>query len=209
MIPAPNLGSGANSIFAAAVGEPTRWREDLIRLDHDFNVKERFTFRVIHDSWDTTKATVTWGDESFPTIGTHFVGPGVAMVAKLTSTLSPTILNEFIASYTTDHIKQNNTNSAVWTLPSAFTMPGLFPNFGDKLPDFCLSTSGAYGGGFCEGPTAFPWQNSNPTFTYRDNITQSLGKHKLVYGGYFMNAKRMKWPIRISAGTCTSTARLR
>lgn len=190
MIPAPNLGSGANSIFAAAVGEPTRWREDLIRLDHDFNVKERFTFRVIHDSWDTTKATVTWGDESFPTIGTHFVGPGVAMVAKLTSTLSPTILNEFIASYTTDHIKQNNTNSAVWTLPSAFTMPGLFPNFGDKLPDFCLSTSGAYGGGFCEGPTAFPWQNSNPTFTYRDNITQSLGKHKLVYGGYFMNAQK-------------------
>src|SRR5271169_6499548 len=37
MIPAPNLGSGANSIFAAAVSQPTHWREDLIRLDHDFN----------------------------------------------------------------------------------------------------------------------------------------------------------------------------
>jgi len=33
MIPAPNLGSGANSIFAAAVSQPTHWREDLIRLD--------------------------------------------------------------------------------------------------------------------------------------------------------------------------------
>ena len=190
MIPAPNLGSGANSIFAAAVGQPTHWREELIRLDHDFNSKLRLTFRAIHDSWDTTKATVTWGGESFPTIGTHFIGPGVEIVARLTATASPTLLNEFVASYTTDHIKQINTNPSVWTRTSSFTMPGLFPDFGGKLPGFCLNTSGAYGGGFCEGPTAFPWENSNPTFTYRDNLTKSLGKHKLVFGGYFMNAEK-------------------
>jgi hypothetical protein len=190
MIPEPNFGSGANSIFAAAVGQPTHWREDLIRLDHDFNSKLRFTFRAIHDSWDTTKATVTWGGESFPTIGTHFIGPGVEIVARLTATASPTLLNEFVASYTTDHIQQINTNPSVWTRTSGFTMPGLFPDFGGKLPGICLNTSGAYGGGFCEGPTAFPWENSNPTFTYRDNVTKSLGKHKLVFGGYFMNAEK-------------------
>ena len=126
MIPAPNLGSGANSIFAAAVGQPTHWREDLIRLDHDFNPKLRLTFRAIHDSWDTTKATVTWGGESFPTIGTHFIGPGVELVARLTATASPTLLNEFVASYTTDHIRQINTNPSAWTRTSSFTMPGSF-----------------------------------------------------------------------------------
>jgi hypothetical protein len=190
MIPEPNLGSGAQSIFAASVGEPMHWREDLIRIDHDFNSKLRLTFRSIHDSWDVTKSTVTWGGESFPTIGTHFIGPGVEIVARLTATASPTLLNEFVASYTTDHIQQINTNPSVWTRTSAFTMPGLFPNYGGKLPDICLSTSGAYGGGFCEGPTAFPWENSNPTFTYRDNVTKSLGKHKLVFGAYFMNAEK-------------------
>ena len=190
MIPPPNQGSGANSIFAAAVGQPTHWREDLIRLDHDINSKNRLTFRAIHDSWDTIKATVTWGGESFPTIGTHFIGPGVEMVARLSTTVSPTLLNEFVASYTTDHIHQINTNPSVWTRTSGFTMPGLFPDFGGKLPGLCLSTNGAYGGGFCEGPTAFPWENSNPTFTYRDNVTKSLGKHKLVFGGYFMNAEK-------------------
>ena len=190
MIPEPNLGSGAQSIFAAAVGQPTHWREDLIRLDHDFSSNIRFTFRAIHDSWDTTKATVTWGGESFPTIGTHFIGPGVELVARLTATASPTLLNEFVASYTTDHIQQINTNPSVWTRTDSFTMPGLFPDFGGKLPGICLSTSGAYGGGFCEGPTAFPWENSNPTFTLRDNLTKSLGKHKLVFGAYFMNAEK-------------------
>ncbi|HEY6329755.1 MAG TPA: hypothetical protein VI756_10490, partial [Blastocatellia bacterium] len=190
MIPASNVGSGATSVFAAAVGQPTHWREDLIRLDHDFNSKLRLTFRAIHDSWDTTKATVTWGGESFPTIGTHFIGPGVEIVARLTATASPTLLNEFVASYTTDHIHQINTNPSVWTRTSAFTMPGLFPNYGGKLPGFCVNTSGSYGGGFCEGPTAFPWENSNPTLTYRDNVTKSLGRHKLVFGGYFMNAEK-------------------
>jgi hypothetical protein len=190
MIPTPTFGSGAQSTFAAAVAQPTRWREELVRIDHDFNSKLRATFRAIHDSWDTTNATVTWGGDSFPTIGTHFIGPGVEMVGRLTATVSPTLLNEFVASYTTDHIQQINTNPAVWTRGSNFTMPGLFPNFGGKLPGFCLSTSGAYGGGFCEGPTAFPWANSNPTFTYRDNVTKSLGKHKIEFGGYFVNAEK-------------------
>ena len=81
MIPEPNVGLGADSFFAGNVGQPMRWREELVRLDHDFNSKERATFRLIHDSWDVTNATVTWGGENFPTIGTHFVGPGVSIVA--------------------------------------------------------------------------------------------------------------------------------
>jgi hypothetical protein len=194
MIPLPttttNTTNGTVPTYSASVGVPTRWLENLVRIDHDFNPKLRATFRFIHDSWDTTNSTVTWGGESFPTIRTHFIGPGVEIVARLTGTVSPTLLNEFVASYTTDHIQQINTNPSVWTRGSNFTMPGLFPNYGDKLPGFCLSTSGAYGGGFCEGPTAFPWANSNPTFTYRDNVTKSLGKHKLEFGGYFVNAEK-------------------
>jgi hypothetical protein len=194
MIPLPNgianTTNGPQSTFTASVGQPTRWFENLLRIDHDFNPKLRATFRFIHDSWDTTNATVTWGNANFPTIGTHFVGPGVEIVTRLTATLSPTLLNEFVASYTTDHIKQINTNPAVWTRGSNFTMPGLFPNFGGKLPGFCVNTSGAYGSAFCEGPTAFPWANSNPTFSYRDNVTKSVGKHELKFGGVFENAEK-------------------
>ncbi len=190
MIPVPNQGSGAQSIYAAAVPQPTRWREDLVRLDHEFNSKVRFMFRSIHDSWDTTTGTVQFAGESFGTIGSHFVGPGVEMVGRVSATLSPTLLNEFTASYTTDHLRITNTNPSVWTRNNAFTMTGLFPNFGGKLPDISLQTFSAYGGGFSEGPTAFPWSNSNPTFTYRDNVFKSLGKHKLEFGGYFMNAEK-------------------
>jgi Carboxypeptidase regulatory-like domain/TonB-dependent Receptor Plug Domain len=190
MIPEPTAGSGADSLFIASAPQPMHWREELLRVDHDITPRERATFRYIHDSWDIVNSTVTWAGESFPTIGTHFIGPGISMVAKLTSTITPTLLNEFVASYTTDHIQQINTNPQVWTRTKDFTMPGLFPNNNGELPDICLSTSGAYGGGFCEGPSAFPWNNSNPTYTLRDNITKSWGKHNLQFGGYYVTAQK-------------------
>jgi hypothetical protein len=190
MIPEPTISSGADSIFQASAAQPMHWREELLRVDHDITSKERATFRFIHDSWDITNSTVTWAGESFPTIGTHFIGPGISIVAKLTSTISPTLLNEFVASYTTDHIHQINTNPQVWERPSSFTMPGLFPDNHGELPDICISTSGAYGGGFCEGPSAFPWNNSNPTYTVRDDVTKSWGKHNLQFGGYYVTAQK-------------------
>jgi hypothetical protein len=190
MIPLPTVNTSLGPVFEAAVPQPMRWREELFRIDQDINQKNRATFRYIHDQWDLTNASVTYGGESFPTIGTHFVGPGVSGVARLSTTFSPTLLNEFVASYTTDHIDLVNTNPSVWTRPSDFTMTGLFPTNGGKLPDFCVSTNGAYGGGFCEGPTAFPWHNSNPTYSYRDNVTKILGKHNLMFGGYFAASQK-------------------
>jgi Carboxypeptidase regulatory-like domain/TonB-dependent Receptor Plug Domain len=203
MIPLANTTNSGQATLAEAVGVPTRWLENLVRIDHDFNPKLRTTFRLIHDSWDVTSGTLTFENGNFPTIRTHFVGPGLEMVARVTATISPTLLNEFAASYTTDHLRITNTNPSVWTRGSNFTMPGLFPNNGGKLPDFCLSTSGDYGGGFCEGPTAFPWSNSNPTFTYRDNVTKSLGKHKLEFGGYFVNAEKNEFSFTDVGGDLT------
>ena len=79
---------------------------------------------------------------SFPTIQTQFSGPGVSMVAKLVSTFSPTLLNEFVASYTTDKISLSNTGP--WARPSSFTAGQLFPDNGGKLPGISLNTVGAY-----------------------------------------------------------------
>src|SRR5207247_5377246 len=126
----------------------THWREELLRVDHDFSSKLRATFRYIHDSWDTTNATVTWGGESFPTIGSRFLGPGVSTVARLTATVSPTLLHEFVARYTTDHNKQINTHPEVWQRGTGFTITGLFPNFGGTLPECCVSPSRPCSRGF-------------------------------------------------------------
>ena len=190
MISKPTTGAGPSSVYSASVSQPMHWREELFRIDHDISSKLRVTFRFIHDSWDKTNATVTYSGNNFPTIGTHYISPGISVVARFTATISPTLLNEFVAGYTSDRIDQANTHPDVWQRTKTFTMTGLFPDFGGKLPNFCVSTQGAYGGGFCAGPTFFPWINSNPTYTYRDNVNKSWGKHNLQFGAYFAAAQK-------------------
>ena len=41
---------------------------------------------------------------AFPTVQNSFAGPGIDMVANLTYAASPSLVNEFVADYTTDHI---------------------------------------------------------------------------------------------------------
>ena len=98
-IPAPTSGAFT---WNASPTLPTSWREELLRIDHNINSKHRLTFRYIHDSWAQIYPTPLWtSGTSFPTIQTDFKGPGVSIVSRLTSTFSPTLLNEFVASYTT------------------------------------------------------------------------------------------------------------
>ena len=185
-IPLPTNGSNT---WNASPTLPTNWREELIRVDHNFTDKVRGTVRYIHDSWDQIYPTPLWTNgTSFPTIQTDFGGPGVSLVTRLTATASPTLLNEFVFSYTTDHITlipvgawQRGDNMA----------PGLYPGADKgKVPGISLGGGGINNfqedvGYLPNGP-----YNSNPTYTYRDNVTKVAGKHNLQFGAYFVAAQK-------------------
>jgi Carboxypeptidase regulatory-like domain len=193
LIPVGTSDVPGGAIFNTNVTLPTSWREELIRVDHNINDKNRVTFRYIHDSWNTIESGPIWDSASFPTVQTAFNGPGVSFVARLTSNMSPTLLNEFVASYTTDHIAFSSIG--YWQLPTGFPMGYIYNNgAGGKLPAINISEGGgAYGGGFAEDPNGI-WPegpyNSNPTYTYRDNVTKIIGHHNLQFGGYFVAAQK-------------------
>ena len=182
LIPQANTTNGGYPAYQASVSTPTTWREELIKIDHNITDKARLTFRYIHDSWNTVTPTPLWSTGDFPTIQTNFLGPGVSLVTRLTATVSPTLLNEFVFSYTTDHITL--TNSGPWQRPEGITV-GLFQNgFGGKLPGFQINGGTPYGDGFGEDPSWIPWKNSNPTYTFRDNVSKIFGTHNLQFGAY-------------------------
>jgi hypothetical protein len=201
IIPLPNATAGCNSTisscYVAAVSPSTYWREELFRIDHNITPAERLTFRYIHDSWDTITLSPQWGyvPNSFPTVQSRFVGPGLSMLTRLTSTITPTLLNEFVFHYTTDHITlTNRTQSpAQWQRPADLTMGYLFNNgFGDKIPGVIVGGSNhAYGGsGFAVDPGYLPWTHSNPTYTISDGVSKVIGKHNLQFGGQYVIAQR-------------------
>jgi hypothetical protein len=190
LIPTPNIGS--NSWYLPP-SLPTHWREELFRIDHNINDKVRATFRYIHDSWNQDYPVPLWTNgTTFPTVQTNFNGPGVSMVARVTAAASPTLLNEFVASYTTDHI----TTSLIgpWQRPAGFPPIGIYDNgFGGKVPGIMLS-GGQYN--FSEDPGYVPNGplNSNPTFTFRDNLTKNVGPHNLQLGIYVVLAHKNEIP---------------
>ena len=84
-----------------------------------------------------------------------FTGPGVDMVANLTYAASPSLVNEFVADYTTDHITLINTSPDI--ARTNFTGNGFFDNgYGGVLPNLTVTGGTAYGGGFSVNTGYFP-----------------------------------------------------
>jgi hypothetical protein len=213
IIPLPNATTGCNSTIASCyditVSPPTHWREDLFRVDHYLTQRSRLMARYIHDSWNTVVPTPQWAaiTNSFPTIQNDFVGPGVTAVAHLTQTLSPTLVNDAIFSYTNSTITLTDKNGpgAQYQRPSALDnipcqeevnsyetratqcpIGYLFNNgFAGKMPGIIISgTNREYGGnGFAIDAAYMPWTHTNPVYTFGDGVGKAIGRHHLQFGG--------------------------
>jgi hypothetical protein len=237
LIPPPNSATGCNSSLAgktdvqtgqllvpcyvAAVSPPTHWREELARIDHDFTQNLRASFRYIHDSWDTTTTTPQWGylqtagihEQNFPTVANRLNGPGTSLVARLTYTLSPSLLNEFVASYVNSSITLRNVSGPGGNLQARVTrgcdangcgIGYIFNNgFGNKLPGIVIGgTNAAYGGnGFAVDTSYMPWEHSNPTYGLSDNLSKVIGRHTLQFGLQAVETRRSETNGAIGSAT--------
>ena len=146
LIPLPNSPFGCNYTVAsfdptdpnhcydAVVSPSTYWREELFRIDHDLSSTKKLSFRYVHDAWDTTVLSPQWSvlrttnpfAATFPTVQNRFVGPGTSLVARFTDTISSTLLNDLVLSYTNSVITlvdQNGPGGAVFQRNPTFDQP--------------------------------------------------------------------------------------
>lgn len=201
ILPLPNSTTGCNSSIGSCltgdVSPSTYWREELFKIDHSLTPKNKLSLRYIHDQWNTIVLSPQWATvgNSFPNLQNRFVGPGLSVLTNLTSTISSSMLNQFVFSYTTDHITMENidSNGTLWQRPPSLTMGYLFNNgFGGKMPGIDIQGSNLeYGGaGFGMDPGYLPWRHSNPTYNFRDDLSKVFGKHTLQAGVQWIIAQR-------------------
>jgi Carboxypeptidase regulatory-like domain/TonB-dependent Receptor Plug Domain len=178
-IPMPNVGHA----YLGTSGSPIFWHEELIKVDDSVNSKLRANVRFIHDSWTQSYPISPWSGSSLPAIGGTLKGPGISLVTTLTATISPSLLNEFVFSYAANHLHLYNTGTA-WQRPASMTMTGIFENgFNGTIPAIGIGGPGNFN--FAIDPGYLPWNNSNPVYSFHDNMTKILGRHNLQFGGYF------------------------
>lgn len=208
IIPEPNSVNGCNTTnptvqyrcYVASVSPPTDWREELFRIDHNLTPKERLSFRYVHDAWNTTTLAPQWGvvQNSFPTVENQLNGPGLNMVLSLAQVLPHSFFNRIAFSYGVEHITlapQPGPGVSSLDRPPVLgnacaqgecPMGYIFNNGfgGNKMPGLVFQgVNGAYGGhGFAADTGYAPWNQANPTFNIRDDISKTFGKHNLQWG---------------------------
>ncbi|HEY0786462.1 MAG TPA: Plug domain-containing protein, partial [Acidobacteriaceae bacterium] len=229
IFPLPTATSGCNSTgsscYNAEVSLPTYWREELFRIDQTFGPSWQASFRYIHDEWDETTPVPQYAytQNSFPTIQNRFYGPGRSLVARVTGAFSPTFLNELVLSYTDSNITLADVAPVGVSLARPAALDGscagpfvqcpmteIFENQGKglngvpKLPGINIAGNNTvYGGfGFAADPGYTPWEHSNPTYTIADNLTKTLGRHNLQFGGdvQLYQRNQVNGPIGASTG---------
>jgi hypothetical protein len=197
-LPLPNLSTpdanGNNWVDQVRI--PVDWREEAIRGDWNVTKKTSLMLKFTQDAWANSlhadEAAGLWGDSDYPALSDTWNQPGKMSIAKLTTTISNTAVNDFQFSWSGNriYISQAGDNPSLNAAINA-VMPRLFP-FTDKIhgtkvpePTFWAGTtpSGLLG---IQGP----WVNRQDLFVWKDDFSKVAGKHTFKVGFlYSRNAK--------------------
>ncbi len=188
----------ANTVASAATGgdnwflstgSPLNFREENARVDFNVTQSELLTFRYTQDHWvnsapSTAPNGYLWGEDPFPAVEGNWSQPSKSAIAKLTSTLGSTLVNEAQFSYSGNAIVTSvgGTNPGlVNTLNSA--IPTVFPA-SNKLAGGIPTTWGGLGP-YGDGANLWsiaPYANNMDLYTIRDDISKVHGAHSIKAG---------------------------
>ncbi len=156
-------------------------RQDIVRLDYNLTDKIHLFGRAMQDETPESFPTGLFSANNFPgLVNTTLNAPGENVVANLTYTISPKLVNEAEFAYSQGEIRAALTN-AVANSPSVLST--LTNNYAytdpyGRIPS--ISFTGGTLSGLSQGSA--PYNERNLDRTFYDNFSASLGKHSLRTG---------------------------
>ncbi len=183
IFPAPNNGAqfvGGNKL-------PTDVREEIVRIDHQFNDKFWIFGHWVAEQISQTYGTAQWSGDNVPTVGDVFGNPSYSGVLHATYSISPTLLNETAFNYNGNRI--GIVPTGVITRPSGFNTPELFAgNNLNRIP--AINLQGTTGAQY--DSSSWPWHNVADDYQIRDDISWTKGKHQLKMGASWALYKKVQ-----------------
>lgn len=177
--------TAANDTFTPPAGKlPITDRDDIVRIDHNFNDKWQLMGHLIHDAADQVYSTVLWNADNYPSVGSNFANPSYASVIKLTGAITPNVLVEAAFNYNGNKIRiaPVAAGGGDFVKPSGWNTQTYFTgqNALSRLPNIGLGTFGT-----TWGPGNDPWTNGAEDFAEIYSLSITEGKHQLKFGGGF------------------------
>jgi hypothetical protein len=170
--PLPNRAGAQN--FVHNTRSFTRYREELIRWDHNFSERWMWTVRYAQDTWYQDQDIKRPGNSPLPTFPNLFGKPGRNMTTKLTTVASPAIVNLFTFGYSDNKITNR---PLAGQRPGGLNIPEIFASNRYRLiPDISVANGFA---GLGDGGVL---NNSNPIYTWKDDFSWNRGRHTVKIG---------------------------
>ena len=175
------------------------YREEAVRLDHQFNQKWTIMGHLIWDNGLQHLGTPLWGGMTYPTIGSDAKVPSWSGVVRLTTSISPTLLNEVVFNTNGNNLtispSINAGGSVSYTIPAGWNQTQFFPtvNAINKLPGININSgnSGRFGMNYDIG--RYPWNNTWRSYEVKDGVSWSHGAHNVRFGGGYLWNKKMQF----------------
>ncbi len=186
----PTATDGSFNNWAQSEASLLKWREENGRADFNINKTNSIMFRYTQDHWENPSPTagVYWGDDIFPGLTGNWAQPSKQIVAKWSSQIGSTMINDAEFAYSNNRIAigVGGTNPGLQDQISAAVAP-LYPE-SLKTAKASIPTMwggyGAYGHGQNYWVIA-PWQNQLDIYTFRDDISKVIGSHTFKAGFFY------------------------
>jgi len=185
LYPVPNFRGPGSINFTSAAASQQRWREELIRIDHNFSPSWKLFGRFVQDSAFIRNP---YGGSLTTSIGTRFPGisatratrPGKNLTVTMTNLFSSTSLNELRFTYAGREITQHPINDQAERARLGISIPEIFPeNDGNVIPTITL------GSGFAALNVSRVWLKQYYDLEVSNNFTKLVGRHALKAGALF------------------------
>ena len=176
--------NSSNGQYVASYSQLGNTREDLVRLDHNFNDKLHFFGRAMQDETPQNFPQGLFANSNFPGVaGSAVNAPGQNVVGNLTWTISPRMVNEAEFAYTQGTISSSFTPGSIATSPAvsgALTNNTAYNDPYGRIPGISFVGGDGVIQGFDYGST--PYFERNLDRTLYDNYSITLGRHTLRAG---------------------------
>jgi len=188
----------SNGYYYSAANTITPYREEIVRIDHNFNDKIAVMGHMIYDSTTQQAPIVSWTGNTFPTVGSLETVPSWQGVVHVTYNIRPNLLNEVAWNFNGNDITIANTG--LWKAPSDYTPDPLFPsaNTISKITGIEIS-GGPIGVSMDSGN--WPWQNWWRSNQWKDDLSYMHGSHNLKFGFLYFYTTKKQQIFENTAGT--------
>ena len=180
ILPAPNVAGKDKNI--ASVSLPFAVRDDIIRIDHNFNDKWAILGHYIGDTENQNegKPELGWCGCDYNTLTSILSSPSHSAAIKLNGTISPNLLVEASINYDGNGI--DITPSANTFLPSGWTVAPVVPAYAVQRKIWPGISGFGPPYGTSEDTATEPYHNAAQDYEPKVDVSYSMGKHAMKFG---------------------------